>query len=142
MRLPKSLAARIGAVAATAAIAVTGATAAASASTAAPVTKIPTALSIKNTTPVAYRPLTTSVINGQLTAGKYDLRHLRVWLQRKSASGHWYVIQTKLTRRHGHVFFRVFIGRKAVSFRLVFRGTRNFARSVSAVDTIAPATSA
>jgi hypothetical protein len=142
MRLPKSLAARIGAVAATAAIAVTGATAAASASTAAPVTKIPTALSIKNTTPVAHRPLTTSVINGQLTAGKYDLRHLRVWLQRKSASGHWYVIQTKLTRRHGHVFFRVFFGKKAVSFRLVFRGTRNFARSVSAVDTIAPATSA
>jgi hypothetical protein len=142
MRLPKSLAARIGAVAATAAIAVTGATAAASASTAAPVTKIPTALSIKNTTPVARGRLTTSVINGQLTAGKYDLRHLRVWLQRESPRGHWYVIWTKLTRRHGHVFFRVFIGKKAASFRLVFRGTRNFARSVSAVDKIAPATSA
>jgi hypothetical protein len=142
MRLPKSLAARIGAVAATAAIAVTGVTAAASASTAAPVTKIPTALSIRNTTPVAHWGLTTSVIKGQLTAGTYDLRHLRVWLQRKSASGHWYVTQTKLTRRHGHVFFWVHIGRKAASFRLVFRGTRNFARSVSAVDTIAPATSA
>ncbi len=142
MRLPMSLAVRIGAVAATAAIAVTGATAAASASTAAPVTKIPTTLTISNTTPVAHRHHTNAVIKGHLTAGAFNLRHLRVWLQRQGPKGHWYVVQVKRTRPHGHVLFRVRIGKKSVNFRLVFRGTRNFARSVSAVDTIAPATSA
>jgi hypothetical protein len=142
MRLPLSLAARIGAVAATAAIAVTGATAAASAATTAPVTKIPTTLTISNSKPVAHPHQTTATINGHLTAGTFNLRHLRVWLQRQGPKGHWNVVQTKLTRRHGHVFFRVHIGKKSVNFRLVFRGTRNFARSVSAVDTIAPATSA
>jgi hypothetical protein len=40
------------------------------------------------------------------------------------------------------VRFRVHIYKKAASFRLVFRGTRNFAKSVSPADTIAPATSA
>ena len=62
--------------------------------------------------------------------------------QRQGRKGHWFAVQTKLTRAHGHVFFLVHIGRRAASFRLVFRGTRNFGRSVSAVDTIAPATSA
>jgi hypothetical protein len=140
MRLPTSLAVRIGAVAATAAIAVTGATAAANASTAAPVTRIPTTLAISNSTPVAHLHHTTAIINGHLTAGTYNLRHLRVFLQRQGPKGHWYVIQIKRTRAHGHVLFRVRIGKKSVNFRLVFRGTRNFARSVSAVDTIAPAT--
>lgn len=142
MRLPMSLAARVGAVAATAAIALTGATAAASASTAAPVTKIPTTLTISNTTPVAHLHLTTAVIKGHLTAGAFNLRHKRVWLQRQGPKGHWFVVQVKLTRSHGHVFFRVHVGKRAANFRLVFRGTRNFHRSVSAVDTIAPATSA
>ena len=142
MRLPMSLAARVGAVAATAAIALTGVTAAANASTAAPVTKIPTTLTISNTSPVAHPHRTTAVINGHLTAGTFNLRHLRVWLQRQGPRGHWFVVQVKRTRSHGHVFFRVHVGKKAANFRLVFRGTRNFARSVSAVDTIAPATAA
>lgn len=140
MRLPTSLAARIGAVAVTTAIAVTGATAAANASTAAPaVHRIPTTLTISNSKPVAHKHQTTAVINGHLTAGSYNLRHLRVWLQRQGPKGHWFVVQTKLTREHGHVFFRVHLGKKAASFKLVFRGTRNFARSVSPVDTISPA---
>jgi hypothetical protein len=139
MRLPTSLAARIGAVAATAAIAVTGATAAANASTAAPaVHRIPTTLTISNSKPVTHKHQTTAIINGHLTAGSYNLRHLRVFLQRQGPKGHWYVVQIKLTRVHGHVFFRVHLGKKAVSFKLVFRGTRNFARSVSAVDTVTP----
>jgi hypothetical protein len=50
------------------------------------------------------------------------------------------VVNWALTRRHGHVFFRVHILSKPVSFRLVFRGSKNFARSVSVVDTISPAT--
>jgi len=141
MRLPMSLAARAGAVVATAAIAVTGATAAANASTAAPaVHKIPTTLTISNSKPVAHKHQTTAIINGHLTAGTYDLRHLRVWLLRQGPKGHWFVVQTGLTRPHGHIFFRVHIGKTAVSFRLVFRGTPNFGKSASAVDTIAPAT--
>jgi hypothetical protein len=141
MRLPTSLAVRIGAVAAAAAIAVTGATAAASASTAAPaVHKIPTTLSISNTTPVAHPHQTTATVAGHLTAGTFNLRHLRVVLERLGPKGHWRVAQVKRTRVHGHVFFRVHIYKKAANFRLVFRGTRNFARSVSVVDTISPAT--
>ena len=140
MRLPKSMAVRIGAVAATAAIAVTGATAAANAATAAPaVHKIPTTLTISNSTPVAHKHQTTAVINGHLTAGAYNLRHLRVYLERLGLKGRWHVVNSALTRSHGHVFFRVHILKKPASFRLVFRGTRNFAKSVSAVDTISPA---
>jgi hypothetical protein len=141
MRFPKSIAARIGAVAATAAIAVTGATAAANAATAAPAAhRIPTSLGISNSTPVAHRHHTTAVINGNLTAGVYNLRHLRVFLERLGLKGRWHVVNWQLTRAHGHVFFRVHILSKPASFRLVFRGTRNFAKSVSVVDTISPAT--
>lgn len=141
MRLPTSLAVRVGSVAAVAAIAVTGATAAANASTAAPaVQKIPTTLTISNTTPVAHPHQTTAIVVGHLTAGTYNLRHLRVFLERLGPHGYWHVKQMKLTRPHGHVFFRVYIHKKAATFRLVFRGTRNFAKSVSLTDTISPAT--
>jgi hypothetical protein len=141
MRLPTSLAVRLGSVAAAAAIAVTGATAAASASTAASaVQKIPTTLTISNTTPVAHAHQTTATVVGHLTAGAFNLRHLRVFLERLGPKGHWQVKQVKLTRPHGHVFFRVHIYKKPANFRLVFRGTRNFAKSVSVVDTISPAT--
>jgi hypothetical protein len=141
MRLPTSLAVRIGGVAAAAAIAVTGATAAANASTAAPaVHKIPTTLTISNTTPVAHPHQTTAIVVGHLTAGTYNLRHLWVVLQRLGPKGHWRFAQAKLTRVHGHVFFRVHVYKKAANFRLVFHGTRNFAKSVSLVDTISPAT--
>lgn len=141
MRLPTSLAVRLGSVAAVAAIAVTGATAAANASTAAPaVRKIPTTLTISNTTPVAHPHQTTATVIGHLTAGTYNLRHLRVFLERLGPHGYWHVTQRQLTRPHGHVFFRVHIHKKPVTFRLVFRGTRNFAKSVSLTDTISPAT--
>ena len=141
MRLPKSLAARIGVVAATAAIAVTGATTAASAASAAPAPvaavahaahRIPTALTISNTLPKHK----IAIINGHLTAGTYNLRHLRIWLLRKGYKGHWYVAQTRLTERFGHVLFWVHVGKKPVRFRLAFRGTRNFAPSLSSVVTI------
>jgi hypothetical protein len=141
MRLPKSLAVRIGGVAAAAAIAVTGATAVANASTATPaVQKIPTTLTISNSKPVAHPHQTTATVNGHLTAGAFNLRHLRVWLERLGPKGHWHIAQTKLTRPHGHVFFRVHVFKKPATFRLVFHHTRNFAKSVSDVDTISPAT--
>jgi hypothetical protein len=140
MRLPTSLAVRIGTVAAAAAIAVTGATAAANASTAAPVQKIPTTLTISNTAPVAHPHQTTAIVVGHLTAGAYNLRHLRVWLERLGPKGHWNVKQVGRTHAHGYVFFRVHIFAKPATFRLVFRGTHNFAKAVSLTDTINPAT--
>jgi hypothetical protein len=141
MRLPKSLAVRIGGVAAAAAIAVTGATAVANASTAAPaVQKIPTTLTIRNTKPVAHPHQTTAIVIGHLTEGAHNLRHLRVSLQRLGPKGHWFVAQTKLTRPNGHVFFLVHVYKKPATFRLVFRGNANFAKSVSHIDTIVPAT--
>jgi hypothetical protein len=141
MRLPTSLATRVGAVAAMAAIAVTGASGAASAATAASAARatahrIPTALSITNSVPRRHPLQVTSVINGHLTAGRFNVRNERVWLLRRSRTGIWFVVQTKLTRRYGHVFFRVHLGVKPVAFRLVFRGSANFARSVSAIDAI------
>jgi hypothetical protein len=145
MRLPKSLAARFGAVAATAAIAITGATSAANAATAAPaapatathyVHRIPTKLAISNTLPKGHFPHRTVLINGHLTAGKYNLRHLRVFLVRRGYKGHWYVVQTQLTEKFGHVLFRVHLGKKATCFRLAFLGTKNFAPSVSKAKTL------
>jgi hypothetical protein len=141
MRLPKSLAVRVGGVVAAAAIAVTGASAAANASTAAPaVVRIPTTLTISNTPPVAHPHQTTAIVIGHLTAGTYNLRHLLVRLQRLGPKGHWRLAQAKLTRAHGYVFFRVHVFKKPATFRLVFHHTRNFAKSVSDVDTISPAT--
>jgi hypothetical protein len=141
MRLPTSLAVRLGTVAAAAAIAVTGATAAANASTAAPaVQKVATSLSIANTTPKAHPHQTTAIVYGQLTSNGTPLRHLRVWLQRQGPKGHWFVVQLRRTGRAGWVRFRVHVRKNPASFRLVFRGTRNFEKAVSAVDTIAPAT--
>jgi hypothetical protein len=141
MRFPKSLAARLGAVAAAAAIAITGATTAANAATAAPavaahVHRIPTALAISNTLPKGHYPNRTVLITGHLTAGKYNLRHLRVFLVRRGYKGHWYVVQTQLTAKFGHVLFRVHLGKKPASFRLAFLGTKNFAPSVSKAKTL------
>jgi hypothetical protein len=143
MRLPTSLAIRVGAVAAVAAIAVTGMTGAASAATAssahgavAAAHRIPTALSISHSVPRLHPHQVTSVINGHLTAGRFNVRDQRVWLLRRSRAGIWFVVQSKLTGRYGHVFFLVHLGVKPVGFRLVFRGSLNFARSVSAIDAI------
>jgi|HubBroStandDraft_5_1064220.scaffolds.fasta_scaffold409581_2 hypothetical protein len=149
MRLPKSWAVRIATVGAAAAIAVTGATAAnaataAGAGTASPahVHRIATHLTIKNSAPVLNTTTskTTSVIDGRLMHGTHGLRYFRVYLERQGAHGYWHVVQHAASRKYGHVFFRVQVGKKAASFRLVFRGTANFARSTSLVDTIAPAT--
>jgi hypothetical protein len=136
MRVSKSLVARFGAVAAAAAIAVSGATAAADAATAAPaVQKVPTALSIANTTPVTHPHRTTAVVYGQLTSNSVPLRHLRVWLARQGAKGKWHLVRAERTGRNGYVRFRVHM-RKTTTFALVFRGTRNFAKAMSPTDTI------
>jgi hypothetical protein len=142
MRLPKSLTVRVCGVAAAAAIAVTGATTAANASTAAPAVagKIPTTLTIGNTKPVAHKHQTTAIVFGHLTAVDHNLPKTRVTLQRLGPKGHWRFAQEMLTRRHGYVFFRVHVFKKAATFRLVFRGNKYFKKSVSFIDTISPAT--
>jgi hypothetical protein len=146
MRLPTSMAVRFGAVVAAAAIAVTGASAVASAATvgqasvapaAHQVHKIPTKLAIWTTAPKVNPHHSLAIIKGHLTAGRFNLRHVRVFLMRKGAGGHWFRAQVKLTDRYGRVFFWVHVGKSPVSFRLVFLGTRNLARSVSAEVTIA-----
>lgn len=136
MRIPTSIAARVGAVVATAAIAVTGATAAASASTAAPAVKrIPTTLTITVAKPVTHKHFISDAVKGHLTAVGYNLRHLPVLLERQGPKGHWHVIRRELTGRHGYVAFRVFF-KNSITLRMVFRGTRNLARSTSATVTV------
>jgi hypothetical protein len=138
MRLPKSLAARIGAVAAVATIAVTGATTAASAATTPAVVhhRIPTTLTIANTLPKGPAGHQVALVAGHLTAGKFNLRHLRVWLLRQGYKGHWYVVKSELTGRTGHVLFWLRVGKHSVNVRLAFRGTKNFAPSVSKINKI------
>jgi squalene cyclase len=142
MRISTSLVAKAGAVVAAAAVALSGAAAAADASTAHPV-KVTTALSIANTTPKAHPHQTTAWVYGYLTAPNDKNAPVRgVWvvLQRQGPKGHWFGVQAERTGRKGGVRFFVHVYKKAVTFRLVFHGQRNFARSVSATDTIAPAT--
>ena len=143
MRLPKSLAVRVGAVCAAAAIALGGGVAAADSALAAPAhTKVPTALSIANTTPRLHGHVTRAVVYGQLTGpDSSTIAGKRIFLQRQGPKGHWFVVQIGRTHRNGWVRFHVHVRKAAANFRLVFRGTRNFAKSVSAADTISPATS-
>jgi hypothetical protein len=145
MRISKSLAVKVGAVVATAAVAVSGAMAAADASTAAShPQKIATALSIGNTTPKAHPHQTTAWIYGQLTAPNDHNAPIRfhwVVLQRLGRRGHWYGVQAERTGRNGRVRFFVHVRKTAVTFRLIFRGNANLAKSVSAMDTIHPVSS-
>jgi hypothetical protein len=143
MRISRSLVAKAGAVVAAAAVALSGAAAAADASTAHHPLKVTTALSIANTTPKAHAHQTTAWVYGQLTAPNdknAPLRGLWVVLQRQGPKGHWFGVQAERTNFHGRVRFFVHVRKAAVSFRLVFHGRLNFAKSKSATVTIAPAT--
>jgi hypothetical protein len=137
-----SLRARLGAVAAAAAIATSGAamtvSGVADAATTHPAARLATALSIKSSTPVARHNRTVARIGGQLTSGMTPLRFKAVWLQRQGPKGNWFVVQGERTHRHGWVVFRVH-ERKTTNFRLVFRGSANFKRAVSAAVTVTAA---
>lgn len=146
MRLPKSLAVRVGTVAATAAIAVTGATAAANASPAVQKVKTPTTLTA-TAGPGHVRahryPHTVAWIKGQLTTKTVpagEVTGARILLERLGAKGHWHVVQTARSGRFGRVLFRVHGLSKGAVFELVFRGNLNFAPSKSNVIIIAPVT--
>lgn len=135
-----SVKAKLAAAAAVAAIAATGVTATgvADAATAHPASRVATALSIQASTPVARHHLTFAKISGQLTAGTSSVRHKVVWLERQRPNGHWFATRTKRTNLHGWVRFGV-VERKTHNFRLVFRGSLNFKRAVSAPITITAA---
>jgi hypothetical protein len=135
-----SVKARLGAVAAAAAIATTGAMAASGVADATVThpARVATALSIKAGKPVALRHVTTARVGGRLTSGTSPIRFKPVWLERQGPHGHWFPIRREFTGVHGWVVFRVF-ERKTGSFRLLFRGSPNFAPSVSAPVTVTAA---
>jgi hypothetical protein len=135
-----SVQAKFAVAVAAAAIATTGAaaTGVAEAATAHPASRVATALSIKASTPVARHRLTFAKVGGQLTAGTSPLRLKVVWLERQRPNGHWFAVKAKRTHWHGWVVFRV-VERKTTNFRLLFRGSLNFKRAVSAPVTVTAA---
>jgi len=144
MRVSKSLAARFGAVVATAAIAVGGVaatTATAGATTAVHKVKTPTILT-GGARPVHVtrrHPYGTAHIIGQLTtpgtpAGEVSGARINLW--RESAKGRWHLVRWERTGRFGKVNFRVFHVGKGATFQLRFAGNRNFAKSRSSVIVI------
>jgi hypothetical protein len=147
MRVSRSLAARVSAVVATAAVALSGAAAVANAATPAAKVKTPTTLvAVAGPGHIRHHryPHTVAWIVGQLTTNTTptrEVRGVRVFLKRESAKGHWYVVEIGRTGRYGKVRFRVRALRKGASFELVFRGNRKLAKSTSNVVTIAPVTS-
>ena len=142
MRVSKSLAARVGTVVATAAIAMGGVAGAANASTAHP-PKVKTQTILTGTAkPVhvnKHHPFGTARIVGQLTtpgtpAG--EVSGAKIYLEREGIHGKWHVVQAGRTGRYGFVRFQVHHVAKGATFELVFRGNRNFAHSASSVIVI------
>jgi len=133
-----SFKARLGALTATAVLATSGAMAVSGVADAAvhpAIKRLPTTLSVRASAPVTRHHLTFARVSGRLSSHHVGLRHKVVWLERQGPKGHWFVVQRERTHRHGVVVYRVH-ERKTSSFRLVFRGSPNFKRSVSAVVTI------
>ena len=132
-----SFKARLGALAASAAIATTGAMAVSGVADATthPAARVATSLSIKASTPHAVHHVTVAKIAGRLTAGTSAIRFKVVWLERQGPRGHWIVVQRERTHRNGWVVYRI-RERKTNNFRLVFRGTANFKPAVSATVTV------
>jgi hypothetical protein len=134
---------KIGIGVAAATVAVSGAAVGNAATGHAHHSRIPTKLSIK-AGPGHVRkhryPHTVAWIQGQLTTAtrpSFDVHGVRVVLER-DVKGKWVVVQRKETFHYGWVTFRVHALRHGASFKLVFRGTRNFRPAASDVITIAP----
>lgn len=129
-----SVKARLGAFAAAAAIATSGATTmtgVADAATAYPASRrLPTELSAHASKPVTRHHLTLATISGRLTSLRIPMRGKVVWLERRGPRGGWTAVRKQGTHMFGHVIFRVH-ERRTSSFRLAFRGTRTLKPSVS-----------
>jgi hypothetical protein len=143
MLVSKALATKIGIAVATTGFAVSGAAVANAATTHAHHSRIPTKLSI-SAGPGHVRkhkyPHTVAWIKGHLTTAtkpSFDVKGGRVVLER-DVKGKWVVVQHATTGRYGWVTFRVHALRNGASFKLVFRGLKNFRPSTSDIITIAP----
>jgi hypothetical protein len=135
MLFSKALAAKAGAVVAVAGLALGGVAAAADASTAHKV-KEPTVLTAKvGPTHINKRhPYGAAHFTGRLTGvgtPAPEISGQRILLERESARGRWVITQRGRTGRFGYVRFLVHHVAKGATFRLVFRGNRNFARATS-----------
>jgi hypothetical protein len=135
MRVSKSLAVRISTVVATAGLALGGVAATANAATASKV-KEPTVLTAKvGPTHINKRhPYGAAHFTGQLTGvgtPAPQISRQRILLERENVKGHWVITQRGTTGAHGYVRFLVHRVAKGATFRLVFRGSRNFAAATS-----------
>jgi hypothetical protein len=140
MLFSKALAAKAGAVVAVAGIALGGVAASANAATAHKV-KEPTVLTAKvGPTHINKRhPYGAAHFTGQLTGvgtPAPEITGQRILLERENAKGHWLITQRGRTGRFGYVRFLVHHVAKGATFRLVFRGNRNFAATKSNVIVI------
>jgi hypothetical protein len=140
MLVTKTLAAKAGTVVAISGLAVGGVAATANAATAHKV-KEPTALAAKvGPTHINKRhPYGAAHFLGQLTGVGTPAPQItgqRILLERESATGKWHVVQHARTGRHGYVRFLVHHVAKGATFKLVFRGSRNFDAAVSNVIVI------
>jgi hypothetical protein len=130
-----TIAARFGALAAAAAIAVSGGAAAANAATASPATKLPTTLTATAKPPVTHKHFTSDVIKGLLESGTTPLKFKVIWLAKQGPKGHWHLVRHERTRRNGMVRFLVRT-RRTANYVLIYRGQPNFQRAVSNVITV------
>ncbi|MGA3151380.1 MAG: hypothetical protein ACLPN6_09550 [Streptosporangiaceae bacterium] len=123
-----SLKTRLASLAAAAAIATTGAMSVAGAADAATVHhRLHTNLSI-GASKIDHQQ--GAIILGVLSSHRTALAGKRVWLDRKLKGGKWVLLRSQLTNRHGLVRFAV-LPPATAAFKLVFRGTVNFAPSQS-----------
>jgi hypothetical protein len=140
MRVSKSLAIRISTVVATAGLAIGGVAATANAATAHKV-KEPTVLTAKvGPTHINKKhPYGAAHFTGQLTGvgtPAPQISRQPILLERENAKGRWIITQRGRTGYHGYVRFLVHRVAKGATFRLVFRGSKNFDGATSNVIVI------
>jgi hypothetical protein len=140
MFLSKTLAAKAGTVIAVAGLAIGGVAASANAATAHKV-KEPTVLTAKvGPTHINKKhPYGAAHFTGHLTGvgtPAPQISRQPILLERENAKGHWVITQRGRTGYHGYVRFLVHRVAKGATFRLVFRGSKNFAPSTSNVIVI------
>jgi hypothetical protein len=146
MRVSRSLAVGISTVVATAGLAIGGVVATANASTASTTStsakvKEPTVLTAKvGPTHINKKhPYGAAHFTGQLTGvgtPAPQISRQPILLERENAKGRWIITQRGRTGYHGYVRFLVHRVAKGATFRLVFRGSKNFDRSISNVIVI------
>jgi hypothetical protein len=136
MLISKTLAVKAGSAVAVAGLAVGGVAATAGVANAATKVKEPTVLTAKvGPTHINKRhPYGAAHFTGQLTGVGTPAPQISgqpILLERESTTGKWVITQHGRTGWHGYVRFLVHHVAKGATFRLVFRGAKNFAHSTS-----------